>query len=470
MPAYTTESEGSAGRRQVLFALVFLGLALVLTYLPPGQQQGIASALRASVLRPFVATQEGLVSTRARTLETGQLRSQLDSLVATLSAHRTLAEENRRLRALLSLEQRVGPGYRPATVLRAGTAGSESMFLLNVGEEQGVLPNAPVITRHGLLGIVRQVRGGTAIGMDWTHPDFRASAMTLDGTVYGIVESRRGDFREGDRLVLNGTPFHTSLDGGTIIVTSGLGGVFPRGIPIGTVDELAEAEAGWRKSYWLDPLVEPGSATHVLVATAAEDVTPPIDLTAAWPQDSIVADETLAAWDAARRDSLAALGDSVRILRQLLLAYEIQDSAALAAMDEARRDSILRAARAADAASTSRRPSPPAATERAVPTRQTPRAEEGGGADAAPTRQPAAQTPARPAPADTEPPAADTPRRPVIRPAVPPPDTARPTPARPFPRPTDTVRVRDDPPSDTLPPRDTLDAAPGQRQGGAAST
>ena len=457
MPAYTTESEGSAGRRQVLFALAFLGLALVLTYLPPGQQQGIASALRVSVLRPFVATQEGLLTTRERAVETGQLRARLDSMVAVMSAHRAVDEENRRLRALLSLQDRVGPGYRPAGILRAGTAGSESMFLLNVGEAEGVLPGAPVITRHGLLGSVRQVREGTAIGMDWTHPDFRASAMTLDGTIYGIVESRRGAFREDDRLVLNGTPFHTSLDQGTIVVTSGLGGMYPRGIPIGTVTELAEAEAGWRKSYWLDALVEPGAATHVLVATAPEEGGAlPGDLSAAWPQDSIIPYPTLAEWDQARRDSVAALGDSVRILRQLLLAYQVQDSAALAAMDEARRDSITRAARAAASTATP----PPAATGAgAVPTRQPP-APEPSGAGA-----PSEATPQRPTPRPAQP-AADTPRRPVIRPAVPPPDTAAPVPARPFPRPTDTIRVG----PDTTPPRDTLGAAPRQGQGGAPPT
>ncbi|MBW3535404.1 MAG: rod shape-determining protein MreC [Gemmatimonadetes bacterium] len=486
MPAYTTDTEGTAGRRQILVALVFLGLALALTYLPPGQQQGIASALRVSLLRPFVATQEGLVATRERAIDSRHLRSQHDSLVAVMSAHHTTVEENRRLRALLSLQGRVGPSYRPATVIRAGTAGSESMFLLNVGEDDGVRAEAPVITRHGLLGVVRQVRGGTAIGMDWTHPDFRASAMTLDGTAYGIVESRRGDFREGDRLVLNGTAFHTTLDEGTIVLTSGLG-VYPRGIPIGTVEQMAEAEAGWRKSYFLRPLVDPGGATHVLVATVSEEGgASPGDLTSAWPQDSIVSYEAMAEWDQARRDSLAALGDSVLILRQLLLAYQGQDSAVLAAMDQAQRDSVARAARAAVAAGV-RPPSQeqPAAEGGAVPTRQAPaRTEPAGEEREAPAPQPQIPRADAPPVQPRQPPRTDTVRRGVIRPAVPPPDTADTT--RPaFPRPTDTIQVgggaRPDttrpppdtmrPPPDTMrPPPDTLGAAPREGQGGAPST
>ena len=62
------------------------------------------------------------------------------------------------------------------------------------------------------------------------------------------------------------------------IVTSGLGGVFPRGITVGTVDQLAAETAGWLRSYWLRPAILPGSATHVLVAVGTMSERP-TDLT-----------------------------------------------------------------------------------------------------------------------------------------------------------------------------------------------
>lgn len=326
MPAYTTENNDTGGRRQLVTTGGFVLLALVLNYLPGDAQQGVASLLRSTVLRPFVVVQDGIAGARVRATESSQLRARLDSMVAVVTAQTHLEEENRNLRGLLSLSGRIGAGYRAASVIRPGTAGSESMFALDVGAEDGVKAPAAVITRHGLVGLVREVRETSSIGIDWSHPAFRASATTLDGTTTGIVESLRGDFREQDRLVLNGTPFHTTLEEGTIVITSGLGGVLPRGIPIGRVRGLAEADPGWRRSYWLEPFTQPGNVTHVLVAAPGLEATLPGDVGAAWPEDSIATAETQVRREALRRDSLRILRDSLESLRAILRARRSPDS------------------------------------------------------------------------------------------------------------------------------------------------
>lgn len=255
----------NGGRGQGWAALAFLVAALLLRSIPAGAQQEVASVLRATVLRPFLALQESLARTRVRTLEVESLQAELDSLVTVLTGQRTLEDENRRLRGLLELRERAQPLFQAVSVLRPGTAGSESMFLVDAGSLDGVASGAPVVTRDGLVGVIREAGRTSSVGMDWTYPDFRAGAMTVDGEVYGIVESRRGRFREEDRLLLNGTAFTDRVEPGTLIVTSGMGGVYPRGIAIGTVLEEAEAEAGWRRSYWLIPAVTPASVTHAQV-------------------------------------------------------------------------------------------------------------------------------------------------------------------------------------------------------------
>jgi rod shape-determining protein MreC len=279
-------AERETPRRQVGLAAGVMLLALVVPYLSDDFQAQIAVTLQGTALAPFIAMQERITEGRARAEQIDFLQAELDSLVGVASTQRALIDENRELRELLGLADRAGPRFRPATVLRAG--GSESMFLVNVGARDGVKEGAPVVSARGLVGRIVDVREGNAVGIDWTHPDFRASAMLADGGMFGLVENVRGEFREEDRLMLNGTAYHERAPEGSLVVTSGLSGLMPRGIPVGRIEATAEVQDSWRKSYWLRPLVDPAAVTHVLVETASEEGE---DLSRLWAADDSVAAE-----------------------------------------------------------------------------------------------------------------------------------------------------------------------------------
>ena len=287
MPPYGNEPDSTARRRDIWFAALVILLAISTTYLGETVQQGISNVVQGSVLRPFIALQETLNDARRRAGEVDVITQRLDSVTAILATQAALVEENRLLRDMLGLVERGGPRFVPATALRPGTAGSESMFVVDVGSRDGVPMGAAVVGPQGLIGIIHEVRSQSAVGMDWSHPDFRASAMLVDGTSYGIVERRRGIFQEDDRLVLSGTAYTTRVRPGTMVVTSGLAGVLPRGIPIGKIDRLLDTEGSWRKSFWIEPMVEPGAATHVLVLTEGSAG----DLSGVWPVDSLLTRE-----------------------------------------------------------------------------------------------------------------------------------------------------------------------------------
>jgi rod shape-determining protein MreC len=252
-------------RRDAAVAAGVLLVALVLFLLPAAAQRPVRRALRATILRPFVAGQEVVAERREHGADVTVVLAQRDSLAALVAAEASLAEENRSLRQLLGLKQRLGAAFVPAEVLHTGIPGAESTFLLSVGSADGVEVGSPVIAAGGLVGVVKDVDAHTSQAIDWTHPDFRASAMTADGSAYGIVEARRGVFRENDMLSLTGAPFHSDIPAHTRVVTSGRGGIYPRGIPLGTVIGIEEADTGWRKSYLLRPAVRPQGVTHVLV-------------------------------------------------------------------------------------------------------------------------------------------------------------------------------------------------------------
>ncbi len=265
MPSYKSDIRGSGRAKSGFIAFGFFVLSVIALYLPDPSQDEVASLLRGSMLRPFILAQEALVRRSIHAEDTEVLQARLDSLEAVIANSSTLSEENARLRSLLDLSGRSPAQYVAASVIRSGTPGSESMFLLDEGTRSGVTRDSPVMMGRGLLGVVREAQAASATAMDWTHPQFRASAMTEDGSVYGLVQASPGRFREADRLLLDGVPFQEELEPGVVLVTSGLGGVYPRGIRIGEVIEESDAQEGWRRSYWLRPFVSPGEATHVQV-------------------------------------------------------------------------------------------------------------------------------------------------------------------------------------------------------------
>jgi len=268
LPGYGPDPEHAEGRHQDLLAVIFVILAFVTAYIPDETQQRLAWSMRVTALRPFIVTQQWVAAAKDNATDVEILRAQLDSLSARVSSQASLFDENQTLRDLLDLVERGTEGFRPATILRSGVPGSESMFFLDLGSSDGIANGAPVVNRHGLVGRVLEARQEISVAMDWTHPDFRVSAMLQDGDIYGIVENRRGAFREEDRLVLNGTAYYETAPDGTLVITSGLGGLFPRGIPVGRIAGIEEVQGEWRKAYQLQPMVEPGSVTHVIVLTS----------------------------------------------------------------------------------------------------------------------------------------------------------------------------------------------------------
>ena len=270
MSKYKSGTNGTRKPYGAFVAFGFVVLSVIALLLPDTSQDGVASLLRDSVLRPFIFTQEVLGRRSVHAEDTEDLQARLDSLVAMIANSSTLLEENARLRRLLDLSGRNPDRYVPAAVIRAGMPGSESMFLLDVGSDQGVARDSPVITDRGyLLGVVRTAGATSATGRDWTHPQFRASAMTEDGSVTGLVRAAPGRFRGADLMLLDGVPFQQELMPGVVLVTNGLG-VYPRGIRLGVVIEESGKREGWNRSYLVRPFVSPGEAAHVLVLVPEE--------------------------------------------------------------------------------------------------------------------------------------------------------------------------------------------------------
>jgi rod shape-determining protein MreC len=186
------------------------------------------------------------------------------------------------------------------------------MLLVKVPER--VAPFEPVISADGLIGVVSSGGPSQAAVMTWAHPDFRVSAFSADGRVFGMVAPAAGGNGAEAGLEFRSTSYRDTVAVGTEILSSGLGGVYPKGIPLGTVLGIAREQAGWERVYRLRPAANPSAVTHVLILGSphAESVAP------AFPGDSMLA--ALRADSAKRRrqeDSLLRIRIADSVLRAL---------------------------------------------------------------------------------------------------------------------------------------------------------
>jgi rod shape-determining protein MreC len=256
-----------ASRADALVFIACVVLSVAAMGLPESWRQPIARGLRTSVLAPFLYLQQQSEELRTSRARYDLVVAQRDSTALAAGFVPELRNENARLRGLLGLGQRLGGGFVAAEVLHQPEPTNPLTLVLSAGKRQGVQPLAAVVSPEGLLGLVSAVDPNTSVAATWAYPEFRASAMSEDGSVYGIVAPHGTEGPGVWLLELRGIAYRQLIPDGTRIVTSGLGGVLPRGIPIGTVIGLAGEAEGWERTYLVRPAVHPAAVTHVMILT-----------------------------------------------------------------------------------------------------------------------------------------------------------------------------------------------------------
>ena len=242
-----------------------IALALAARALPNTMRDPVATGMRRTFLAPLVMLQERSEKGRQSLLSADAKQSYLDSLSLNSMKAGSLEQENERLRKLIGLGSRIRTGFVPAEALHGRGIRDETTMILTAGSNAGVTRLSPVIAPEGLVGVVDQVDPTMSHAMLWTHPDFRVSAMTPDGTAFGIAQAHLTGATGGYLIELRGVPFRATLKPGAVIVSSGWGGVWPRGIPVGTVLQEIKTSESWARTYLLRPAVNPADVYSVMI-------------------------------------------------------------------------------------------------------------------------------------------------------------------------------------------------------------
>jgi rod shape-determining protein MreC len=242
-----------------------LVLSFVALILPASWSLAIATGVRDTALAPFVWMQRNAEEQRTSRVRLRAITAARDSAALAAQSLTELASENAQLRALLGLRSKSRLPTVGAEVLHQASPTDGRTLLLGAGKSAGIEIGNPVVGAEGLVGLVVGVGRQSSVAMTWAHPDFAASAVTEGGGLLGIVSPSTGVSASESFLQLRGVPYRDTVAVGTLVLTSGLTGVYPKGVPIGRIAGVWREELGWERVYRITPLANPGQVSHVLV-------------------------------------------------------------------------------------------------------------------------------------------------------------------------------------------------------------
>ncbi|MBI4507409.1 MAG: rod shape-determining protein MreC [Chloroflexi bacterium] len=258
---------GRHGRRWLIVALVAAVIAVQLPVL-----RGPADALReAFVPATRLLTDLGravdapLASWRAGEdlqAENARLRAENARLEADNARLAELERQNAFLLAALGFKQE----YAQLTFVTAEVVGFEPSNLaraltINRGHEDGVRPGTVVVAPRGVVGQVTAVTPRSATVLLLTDPRSAVDARAQESGARGVVAG----LGRPDLLVMRYVRQEEFLSLGERVSTSGLGGVFPRGLPVGYVGYVQRRDVDALQEAYLEPAVDYTHLAQVLV-------------------------------------------------------------------------------------------------------------------------------------------------------------------------------------------------------------
>jgi len=201
-----------------------------------------------------------------------RLRDEIAKLrIATLQVDET-ADENRRLRHLLALQERLPLTTLASEIIAREWGGWVRSLTIGRGRQDGVTRLMAVITPAGLVGRVVEVRQATAIVQVLTDPASTVGAHAVSTRTAGIVEGQARGTMRFKFMARDGA----GLQVGDLVVTSGVGGLAPRGIPIGRIQAIDNRGSALFHFAALTPVVDLSrleEALLVMTRGGAPDVT-----------------------------------------------------------------------------------------------------------------------------------------------------------------------------------------------------
>jgi len=177
-----------------------------------------------------------------------------------LEASRDLVEENKRLRNMLGFSKERPLNLVSARIIGKGMTPNLQSVMLDIGENQGITVNSPVITPDGVVGKTVIVGENSSIVQLISDMNFRLSVRILPSGTNGILRWKNNDYCEVNEVRKNARVII-----GDKIVTSGYSDIFPADLPVGTVIGVSNERGQYQKTIFVSTNNDLGSLLNVFL-------------------------------------------------------------------------------------------------------------------------------------------------------------------------------------------------------------
>jgi len=183
---------------------------------------------------------EQLFGTSDLNKENLELREKVSQLQGQLRDYNTIAKENERLKELLNFKETTEYDIVTAQVIGKNSGQWFEEFTVNVGAADGVKPEMIVMNDSGLVGKITEVHDRYAKIITLMNVDMNVPVMIERSRDYGVVKTISDPkARAEGKLYVEYMSTGADVVPGDTVVTSGMGGMYPKGLYIGQVSEVS---------------------------------------------------------------------------------------------------------------------------------------------------------------------------------------------------------------------------------------
>ena len=202
--------------------------------------------------------------------DNNRLSYQAARLQAKVNQLSAIEAENRRLRRLLGLRDRVGSETVSALVISKDTTDYFRVAQVTLdAPAPGIKPNMPVLSLEGVVGTVRRVAGESVQVQLAVDSGFGVDVVVERTGARGFVRGAGDNSRYLVRVEF--VQSSDGIDNGDILVTSGVGCRFPKGLPVARVTKVLKRDFGIYQTVEAEPVVDFSRLSEVLIVMSGEE-------------------------------------------------------------------------------------------------------------------------------------------------------------------------------------------------------